>query len=260
VPKHRGITYFAVEMDQPGMDIRPLREMTGRALFNEVFMSDCRVSDADVLGGLNNGWAVANTTLANERAGLGAGGGGAAGGAVPGTRSGMLDQRAGDFVRGSGRGGSAGSMFSRGADLLIEVAKGNGAIDDPNIRQDLMRLHTMAEIARYTNLRAKAAKAAGRGPGPEANTAKLAMSRMVRLSRDLGPRILGAHGQLASSDAPLNGAITELTLFAPAVPIYGGSDEIQKNIIGERVLGLPSEPRQDKHLPFRELAVGTQQS
>jgi alkylation response protein AidB-like acyl-CoA dehydrogenase len=104
----------------------------------------------------------------------------------------------------------------------------------------------------------RAAKAAGRGPGPEANTAKLLMSRMTRLTRDLGPAILGAHGQLAGGDAPLNGMITELALFAPAVSIYGGSDEIQKNIIGERVLGLPSEPRSDKHVPFRELAVGTQ--
>jgi alkylation response protein AidB-like acyl-CoA dehydrogenase len=121
-----------------------------------------------------------------------------------------------------------------------------------------MQLHTMNEIARYTNLRMKAAKAAGRGPGPEANTAKLLMSRITKLSRDLGPAILGAHGQLAGEDAPLNGMITELTLFAPAVSIYGGSDEIQKNIIGERVLGLPSEPRLDKDLPFKELKVGTQ--
>jgi alkylation response protein AidB-like acyl-CoA dehydrogenase len=257
-PKHRGITYFTMEMDQPGVDVRPLREMTGRALFNEVFMSDVRVADEDVLGGLNNGWAVANTTLANERAGLGAGGGGAAGGAVPGSKAGYLDKRAGDFTKGGGRSGGAGSIFSKGSDLLTKVAQGNGAIADPNIRQDLMRLHTMSEIARYTNLRMKAAKAAGRGPGPEANTAKLLMSRMTKLSRDLGPTILGAYGQLTGKDAPIDGMIAELTLFAPAVSIYGGSDEIQKNIIGERVLGLPSEPRFDKDVPFRELKVGTQ--
>jgi alkylation response protein AidB-like acyl-CoA dehydrogenase len=257
VPKHRGITYFALEMDQPGIEVRPLREMTGRALFNEVFLSDARVADDDVLGGLNNGWAVANTTLANERAGLGAGGGGAAGGTVPGTKAGFLAKRAGDFV-GVRSSAGAGGALGRGADLLVEVAKGNGAIADPNIRQDLMRLHTMAEIARYTNLRMKAAKAAGRGPGPEANTAKLLMSRMTKLSRDLGPAILGAYGQLRGDAAPLNGMITELSLFAPAVSIYGGSDEIQKNIIGERVLGLPSEPRFDKDVPFRDLSVGTQ--
>jgi alkylation response protein AidB-like acyl-CoA dehydrogenase len=260
VPKHRGISYFCIEMQQPGMDIRPLREMTGRALFNEVFLTDCRVNDADLLGGLNNGWAVANTTLANERAGLGAGGGGAVGGAIPGAIAGMLDKRVGDFANAGGRSGSGAAMGGRGSAMMVELAKGLGRTDDPVLRQDLMRLYTMNEIARYTNLRAKAAKAAGRGPGPEANTAKLAMSRIMRLSRDLGMRIVGAGGMLSGSDAPLNGMITEMTLFAPAVSIYGGSDEIQKNIIGERVLGLPAEPRNDKDVPFRELKVGTQQS
>ncbi len=255
VPKHRGITYFALDMEQPGVDIRPLREMTGRALFNEVFMTDCRVADADVIGGLNNGWAVANTTLANERAGLGAGGGGAFGGAFPGAKAGYLERRAGDFTRPDR---AAGVMTARGATFLIDIAKGNGAVNDPTIRQDLMRLYTMNEIARYTNLRAKAAKEAGKAPGPAANTAKLSMSRITKLSRDLGPRILGADGQLAGDSAPLGGMVTEMTLFAPAVSIYGGSDEIQKNIIGERVLGLPSEPRFDKDLPFKDLKVGTQ--
>jgi alkylation response protein AidB-like acyl-CoA dehydrogenase len=251
VPKHRGISYFAMEMDQPGVDIRPLKEMTGRALFNEVFMTDCRVADADLIGGLNNGWAVANTTLANERAGLGAGGGGAAGAAVPGTKAGFLDRRAGDFV-GATRAGT-GALSGRGTTMMIELARGAGVIDDAVIRQDLVRLYTMNEIARYTNLRMKAAKAAGRGPGPGASTAKLSMSRITKLSRDLGLAILGAAGTLSGPDAPLNGMITELALFAPAVSIYGGSDEIQKNIIGERVLGLPSEPRLDKDVPFNQL-------
>ena len=89
VPKHAGISYFAFDMDQPGVDVRPLREMTGRALFNEVFLTDARVPDAELIGGLNNGWKVANTTLANERSGLGAGGGGAAGGAMPGVKAGQ---------------------------------------------------------------------------------------------------------------------------------------------------------------------------
>ncbi len=257
VPKHAGISYFGVEMHQPGMDIRPLREMTGRALFNEVFMTDVRVPDADLLGGLNNGWRVANTTLANERAGLGAGGGGAAGSAIPGSKAGMLERRVGDFVT-SGRSGMGSALAGRSSQLLVEVAKDLGRADDANLRQDLMRLYTYNEIARYTNLRAKAAKAAGKGPGPEANTAKLSMSRITRLSRDLGLAILGAGGMLTGADAPLNGMLAEMALFAPAVSIYGGSDEIQRNIIGERVLGLPSEPRPDKGVPFRELKVGTQ--
>lgn len=257
VPKHAGISYFGIEMDQPGMDIVPLKEMTGRALFNEVFMTDVRVADAALIGGLNNGWKVANTTLANERAGLGAGGHGAVGGAIPGTKAGQLDKRAGDFVKGGGSGTSV-AMAGRGGNVMIDLAKGCGVAGDPTIRQELMKLHTMNEIARFTNLRMKAAKAAGRGPGPEANTAKLSMSRITRLSRDLGLRIVGAGGMLHGKDAPLNGMLTEMALFAPAVSIYGGSDEIQKNIIGERVLGLPPEPRSDKTLPFKDLKVGTQ--
>jgi alkylation response protein AidB-like acyl-CoA dehydrogenase len=257
VAKHAGISYFGIEMDQPGMDIRPLREMTGRALFNEVFMTDVHVPDADLIGGLNNGWRVANTTLANERAGLGAGGGGAAGSAVPGTKAGMLGRRVGDFA--SNGPSSLGSALSgRSSQMLVDLATSLGRADDLNLRQDLMRLYTYNEIARYTNLRAKAAKAAGRAPGPEANTAKLSMSRITRLSRDLGLAIVGAGGMLTGKDAPLNGMLAEMALFAPAVSIYGGSDEIQKNIIGERVLGLPSEPRPDKGVPFKDLKVGTQ--
>jgi alkylation response protein AidB-like acyl-CoA dehydrogenase len=257
VPKHAGISYFAVEMDQPGIDIRPLREMTGRALFNEVFMTDVRVPDAMLLGGRNNGWAVANTTLANERAGLGAGGGGAAGGAIPGTKAGYLERRAGDFANPQ-RSAAGTALQGRSGTMLLDLARDLGRVDDPVLRQDLMRLYTLNEIARYTNLRMKAAKAAGRGPGPEANTAKLSMSRITRLSRDLGLQILGAGGMLLGADAPLNGMLGEIALFAPAVSIYGGSDEIQKNIIGERVLGLPSEPRSDKGVPFNQLKVGTQ--
>lgn len=258
VPKHSGISYFCIEMAQDGMDIRPLREMTGRALFNEVFMTDVRVADVDLIGGLNNGWAVANTTLANERAGLGAGGSGGVGSALPGSIAGMLDKRAGDFA-GSGRSGGTGAAIAgRGSSMMVELAKGMGVVEDPVLRQDLMRLYTLNEIARYTNLRMKAAKASGKGPGPAGNTAKLSMSLITRLSRDLGMRIVGASGMLSGKDAPFNGMITELALFAPAVSIYGGSDEIQKNIIGERVLGLPSEPRPDKGVPFKELLVGTQ--
>jgi len=256
-PKHTGISYFAMEMDQPGVEVRPLREMTGRALFNEVFFDDARVPDAALIGGLNEGWAVANTTLANERAGLGSGGAGAVGGAIPGSKARMLGKRAGDLVgaptRASSGGGSGGS--SR---LLQDIAREQGVADDPNIRQGLAELYMLTQIGKYTSMRAKAAKASGRGPGPEANTAKLMMSKITRLSRDLGLEIIGAHGLLMGKDAPRHGVLQDMTLFAPAVTIYGGSDEIQKNIIGERVLGLPKEPGVDKNTPFRELKVGTQ--
>jgi alkylation response protein AidB-like acyl-CoA dehydrogenase len=139
-PKHAGITYFVIDMHQPGVDIRPLKEMTGRALFNEVFLTDARVGDDTTIGGLGNGWRVANTTLMFERAGLGAGGGGAAASlAMPGTVMGDLDKRAGDFVRSGGRSGSsAATMFGTGAKGLMERAKKVGKWDDPSIRQKLV--------------------------------------------------------------------------------------------------------------------------
>ena len=259
-PKHTGITYFAIEMDQPGVDIRPLREMTGRALFNEVFFDDARVADAARIGGLNEGWKVANTTLANERAGLGSGGSGAVGGAAPGAKAHMLGKRVGDVAGAPrGRGGGAGSALSgRSSNMLVDVARDQGTNTDPRVRQQLAQLYMLTEIGRYTALRSKAAKAQGKGPGPEANTAKLMMSRITRLSRDLGLQIIGPYGMLAGKDAPHHGMLQEMALFAPAVSIYGGSDEIQKNIIGERILGLPKEPGVDKATPFRELKVGTQ--
>ena len=257
-PKHTGITYFAFEMDQPGVEVRPLREMTGRALFSEVFFDDARVRDDAIIGGLNNGWLVANTTLANERAGLGTGGSGAGGSAFPGKKAGMLQVRAGDLAERTSRSGVQPANFGRSFELLRTIADKLGRTGDPNVRQRLVELYTLTELGRITALRIKASVAAGRGPGPEANTAKLMMSRICRLVRDLGPAILGPEAMLMGDDTSGGGVVQELVLFAPAPSLYGGSDEIQKNIIGERVLGLPKEPGPDKNTPFRELKVGTQ--
>jgi alkylation response protein AidB-like acyl-CoA dehydrogenase len=267
VPKHQGITYFAFDMKQPGVEVRPLREMTGRALFNEVFINEARVSNDAVIGGVNNGWSVANTTLAFERAGLGAGGGSAgASTAVPGSIAGDLNNRAGDLVRGRARGGSVGPGGVGGTSrLLMTVAKEMGLAKDPGVRQDLARLHTLTEIGRYMSLRQKALKASGGDIPGMGNIAKLSMSIILRLSRDLGLRLLGPRGMLHGYDtasderlselAPgrLGGLVTEMALFAQAPQIYGGTDEIQHNIIGERVLGLPKEPNQDKVTPFKDL-------
>jgi alkylation response protein AidB-like acyl-CoA dehydrogenase len=283
VPKHQGITYFAFEMVQPGVDIRPLREMTGRALFNEVFMTDATVADDAVIGGLNQGWAVANTTLANERAGLGSGGGNGAGGlAIPGTIGGHLDRRAGDFVtpkRNSRNGAPVGGdkkaesggeavmlqAMSGGAGLLIDLARRSGKEGDPGIRQELARLHTWTELGRFNGLRLKAAKASGADIAGMPNISKLSMSHIMRLSRDLGLRLAGASGMLHGYDAdgretvakatgnPALAIVTEMALLAQAPPIYGGTDQIQRNIIGERVLGLPKEPNNDRVTPFSEL-------
>jgi alkylation response protein AidB-like acyl-CoA dehydrogenase len=266
-PKHAGITYFAVDMHQPGVEVVPLREMTGRALFNEVFLADARVPDDAAIGGLNNGWRVANTTLMFERSSLGAGGGSAAASlASPGTVAGDLDKRAGDFVTSGGRrGGGGGTLFGASSKGLIQLSKGNGTVTNPSIRQKLMQLHTIGEIARFNNLRAKAAAAAGKDIPGLPNISKLLMSSTVRLSRDLGLEIAGGYGMLHAYDAddrrtlddatglPFLSGITEMALFAQGPPIYGGTDQVQRNIIGERVLGLPKEPGFDKNTPFKDL-------
>jgi alkylation response protein AidB-like acyl-CoA dehydrogenase len=266
-------------MLQEGVDVRPLKEMTGHALFNEVFLTDARVADSALIGGVNNGWAAANTTLMNERAGLGSGGGnaGAGGAAQPGTVVGALDKRVGDFVESKGatggRRGGAGEgsgngmvgVMRGGAGLLIALAKSKGANKDPLVRQDLARLYTLGELGRFNGLRVKAVKEHGGDIPGMPNVAKLSMSQIVRLTRDLGLRILGPAGTLHAYDTdgkatlaaatgdPFAGGITEMALFAQAPPIYGGTDQVQRNIIGERVLGLPKEPNNDRVTPFSEL-------
>lgn len=281
LPKHQGITYFAIDMDQAGMDVRPLREMTGRALFNEVFLTDAVARDDAMIGGLNNGWAVANSTLMFERAGLGAGGGSQSTSvATPGSVAGQLDKRAGDFVTAPPKPKSsepksseskakprpAGSAALGGlAGRLRQLAEANGTIGNATIRNDLMRLHSMTEIGRINNLRVKGARSMGKTIAGMPNISKLSMSNLVRLQRDLSLRIVGANGMLHAYEAdqkdaitdatgnPFLGVITELALFAQAPPIYGGTDQVQRNIIGERVLGLSKEPNNDRVTPFSEL-------
>jgi alkylation response protein AidB-like acyl-CoA dehydrogenase len=261
-PKHKGISWFAFEMDQPGVEVRPLKQMTGGASFCEVFFDDARVPHENIIGDLNEGWGVTLTTLANERVGLG--GGGAAGGfalTAPGGRrvQEQLSQPVGEFVkkwtagrtarRGQGGGGGRG----RGGDGATGLAKQYGKNTDPVIRQEVAKLYTLNQISRYNALRSKSAVAAGSRPGAEASIGKLLVSRITRASRDLNMAIAGANGML-------NGPIASQFLSSPAPSIYGGSDEIQKNIVGERVLGLPKEPDTSKDVPFRDLKVGTQKA
>jgi alkylation response protein AidB-like acyl-CoA dehydrogenase len=271
-PKHQGITWFAVDMRQPGVELRPLREMTGHAMFNEVFLNDARVPGSAIIGDLHQGWAAANTTLANERAGLGAGGGGGGAMAAPGTIAGNLDRRVGDFVAKSGtkRRSSSGDKPRKKrapstAAMLIGYAQGNGKAEDPTIRQRLVELHILGELGRLNNDRLKAAKATGGDIPGMANIAKLTMSHIVGLQRDLGLQIAGPDGMLHAYNRaqrenlkeavgnPFLGGITGQALYAQAPPIYGGTDQIQRNIIGERILGLPKEPGSDATVPFSSL-------
>jgi alkylation response protein AidB-like acyl-CoA dehydrogenase len=188
---------------------------------------------------------------------------------MPGTVAGFLTKRAGDFAPKSDAGRAAASSGRGGrgnsAKMLIDLAKGNGTIDDPSLRQGLMKLYTLGEIGRINGLRVKAEKEAGRDIPGIGNISKLSMSEIMRLTRDLGLRIVGPAGMLHAYDGegrkaldeatgnPFLGMVTEMALFAQAPPIYGGTDQVQRNIIGERVLGLPKEPNDDRTKPFSEL-------
>lgn len=253
-PKHQGISYFAFEMDQPGVEVRPLREMTGKAMFNEVFIDEARVPAANIIGGLNNGWAVANTTLMVERQSLGSGGGGGKGLGVaqPGPIALQLDRPVGDFVVGNSNADEAG-VDASGAGVLerfTTLARANGCITDPNIRQALAELHSLKEVGTWNVKRARS----GQGStGVEGNLAKLLGSHTLRRTRELGNQIIGADGMLLGADTLSKGFVQELTMFSPGPSIYGGSDQIQKNIVGERGLGLPKEPGNFRTTPFRDL-------
>lgn len=251
LPKHRGISYFAFPMMQDGVDIRPLREMTGRAMFNEVFMDDCRVPATSLLGDLNDGWRVTNTTLMVERSSIGGETIAAPSAAIAGTVSGHLDRKAGSF--GDEPHAMGGGMVGAGRlRSMIKLAKENGTINNPVLRQDLMRLHTMISISDWHIGRMKSGNAA---TGSEGNMAKLRNSDMTRLTREVGCSILGPGATLSGPDSPSRGELQELTVFSPAPSIYGGTDQVQRNIIGERGLGLAKEPGPDNRTtPFSDLA------
>ena len=250
-PKHQGISYFAFPMDQPGVEVRPLREMTGRAMFNEVFIDEARVPAANLIGGLNNGWAVANTTLMVERASLGSGGGGGGGlgAALPGPVAGQLSRKVGDFVA-SRAGGAGGSVSGGTVKQFTELAEQLGVLQDPTVRQGLAELHTLAEVGRLNLTRARAGQ---RNTGVEGNLAKLLGTHTLRRTREVGNHIIGAQGMLWGPDTLSKGMVQELTVFSPGPSIYGGTDQIQKNIVSERGLGLPKEPGDFRTTPYREL-------
>jgi alkylation response protein AidB-like acyl-CoA dehydrogenase len=238
-PKRQGISWFAFPMHQPGVDVRPLREMTGEAVFNEVFLDDARVPDAARIGPVNQGWSVAATTLATERSRLGS--------AkvdlpaeTPGMTAGRLDRRVGELLATARRGEDFLAGTHLGTDdvaQLTDLARLLVRLDDPLVRTGLAELHTLVQVNWWS-----AKRTAARPVNGADNLAKLAMSELFRRFREVGNLIVGADGMLAPSASSNGGTVQTLTIFSPAPAIYGGTDQVQRNIIGERVLGLPREP------------------
>ncbi len=232
VPKHKGLTYFALDMHAPGVEVRPLRQITGEAEFNEVYLTDVRVPDADRVGDVGEGWRVAMTTLSNERTTIGGGV------SVPGAGSGSIAEA----VR----------IWNEEPDINRS----------PVIRDRLLKLWSESEALRLTNIRASQNRKAG-NPGPEGSIAKLRFAEVNMAIYEFCVDLLGTSA-LTGYDFEMRrsenlglvgppGSSRKMFLRARANSIEGGTSEIQRNIIGERVLGLPGEPRTDKAGPWKDV-------
>jgi alkylation response protein AidB-like acyl-CoA dehydrogenase len=254
-PKHRGVTFMLIDMHQPGIEARPLVQMNGAAEFCEVFITEARVNVSDVIGQINDGWNVARTTLASERS-MAADGKGRglvtveAGGVV-----GNLNRAVGELIEASKH--VAEDPTKRSEVLLnsrkiIALAREFDMIHDPVLRDRVMRYYTHAEVYRLNGQRARDYAKTGR-KGPDGSMMKLDLAMMAHESRDLSLSILGAEGMLNGESARENGRVQRAGLSAFAPSFGGGTNEIQRNIIGERNLGLPREPGNDNDIPFNEL-------
>ncbi|TNY34473.1 acyl-CoA dehydrogenase family protein, partial [Thermomonospora catenispora] len=228
VPKHRGLTYFLCDMTDPGVEVRPLRQITGEAEFNEVFLTDVRIPDSLRLGEVGEGWRVATATLMNERVAIGSG-------SDPGRESGMIG-------------------------VVARTWRQRPELRTPELHARLMRLWVEAEVARQTGRRLRQKLAAGQ-PGPEGSAAKLTFARLAQQLSGLELELLGAEGLRYGDWTMKRPEVVEFTgkdagyryLRAKGNSIEGGTSEILRNIIAERVLGLPPEPRTDKDVPWKDL-------
>ncbi len=224
-PKHAGISMFIMDMKAPGVDIRPIHQIDGGQHFNEVFFTDVRVPADRLVGDMNNGWRLATAMLMYERVAIGT--------------------------------GSTSGVTHPTADRLIEEAKKRGVSKDPIVRQSLMQLYSEETTKSLVSLQTRAALKAGKTPGPGGSLGKLQGAKIARLTRSLTGSIFGLSIVVPDDDAKAD-QWSHAMLSGFASHIAGGTDEIQKNIIGDRVLGLPREPMVDKDAPFRDLKVGTQ--
>ncbi|MCH9673184.1 MAG: acyl-CoA dehydrogenase family protein [Gammaproteobacteria bacterium] len=253
VPKHQGLTYFILDMNQEGVDVQPLRQMNGHASFNQVFFTDAVIDPAFMVSELGNGWKVAMTTLMHERRG------------ADGLRTWAMGSNAQGRVYDEERAEIATIMepykwYPQRAgrvDRIVERAQATGKNEDPAVRQEIAKLLIMSKGAEWTARRARAAQVLGRPQGPEGSLGKLASSNVARAAAQVHTMISGADAMLSGEDGAMDGLIAEILVSVPATSIAGGTDEIQRNIISERVLEMPKEPRFDTDRPFRDVPKNT---
>ncbi len=225
VVKHAGISMFMVDMRDPAVEIRPIHQIDGGMHFNEVFFTDLAIPADWLVGELNNGWNQATAMLMYERVAIGT--------------------------------GSVGGITHPYANRLIKSATKAGTITDPNIRQDIMRVYSQEVAKSLVSMRTRAEMKAGREPGPGGSLGKLHGAIIMRLMREIVGPIAGAE-MMAWEDDNSSNQWSQFMLSSFMANIAGGTDEIQRNIIGDRVLGLPRDISVDKGVPFNELKVGTQ--
>ncbi len=249
LPKHQGLSYFILNFRQKGVEVHPLKQMNGHASFNQVFFNDAKVPRSDQIGKNGDGWQIAMTTLMHER------------------------RNAGNiFVEARRRGDFQGSIYEQEAeenkillepytwypqragrvDLVLPRARATGAISDPVARQEIAKLLIMSRCAEWTALRARAGQQQGQPQGPEGSLGKLAGSNIARQASKVHTLMTGVDAMTSGDDSPEAGVIAEILLSVPAISIAGGTDEIQRNIISERVLGMQKEPRTDTG-PFKDV-------
>ncbi|MBW2237154.1 MAG: acyl-CoA dehydrogenase family protein [Deltaproteobacteria bacterium] len=227
VPKHAGLTYFVVDMHSPGIEVRKITQINKATAFNEVFYSDVRIPDANRIGAVGDGWRVAITTLMNERASIGGGGG------------------AGDPVA---------ELIGLAQEIEID---GRPALEDASVRQRIADFYIKRKGIQYTSYRTLTALSQGKIPGPEASMGKLVGAKLMQEMGSFGMDLAGVAGSLNKKSAPGDGSWQAQFLAAPGLRIAGGTDEILRNIIAERVLRLPPETRLDKEVAFRDVPSGS---
>jgi len=247
-PKHEGLSYFVIDIKQPGVDVQPLKQMNGHASFNQVFFTDAYVPAENLVGRIGEGWKVAMTTLAHERRGAD----GLSAPAKRGARTGRIYVEERRELETANQPYTWYPQRAGRVDLILDRAKETGANTDPHVRQEIAKLMILAKSAEWTARRARAAQQQGRPQGPEGSLGKLAASHVARAAAHVHTLMTGADALLTGPGSPRDGIIAEILVSVPAISIAGGTDEIQRNIIAERVLGLPKEPRFDTG-PFRQV-------
>ena len=226
VPKHAGISMFILDMRAPGVEIRPIHQIDGGSHFNEVFFTDVRIPADWLMGDLNNGWRMATSMLMYERVAIGS--------------------------------ATSGQIKQPHFDMLVSCARDYGSITDPAVRDQLMQLYIMESCKALVAIRTRSEQKAGKTPGPGGSLGKLMGSNIAWFFRSIAQDIAGPNSIAWSSEGGAGRDLQRYVLNSFQSGIAGGTDEIQRNIIGDRVLGLPREPAVDKDLPFKDLTVGTQ--